>query len=206
MFHRRSRSRSRSRGRDGGGGGGKQKGVACRWNDRGFGFIKPSDGSEDVFCHVSSIKDGNMLREGDEVEFESVYDDRKGKYRADNVTGGCQEEAGGKGGDGGYGGGGGYGDDGDHHRLEPYGDPDGDGDLDASQGWLGHGVGASGGGGGGGCEGSGRLSHHCLGTSDLLQGRPALPAPVLAMTSPARPRPTSPVAQQESCQLAVRSP
>ena len=94
MFHRRSRSRSCSRGRDGGGGGGgKQKGVAYRWNDRGFGFIKPSDGSEDVFCHVSSIKDGNMLREGDEVEFESVYDDRQGKYRADNVTGGCQEEA-----------------------------------------------------------------------------------------------------------------
>jgi hypothetical protein len=59
-----------------------------------------------VFCHVSSIKDGNMLKEGAEVEFESVYDDRKGKYRADNVTGGCQEEGGGKGGGGGYGGGG----------------------------------------------------------------------------------------------------
>ena len=106
-------SRDDDRGGGGGDTGGRKKGVACRWNDRGFGFIKPNDGSEDVFCHVSSIKDGNMLREGDEVEFESVFDDRKGKYRADGVTGGCQDEGdrggGGGGGGGGYGGGGGGG-------------------------------------------------------------------------------------------------
>ena len=68
----------------------RKKGVACRWNDgRGFGFIKPDDGGEDVFCHVSAIQDGNMLRGGDEVSFEPVFDSRKGKYRAGNVTGGC---------------------------------------------------------------------------------------------------------------------
>ena len=120
LFYRRSRSRSRSRSRgrdcgDGGGGdggAGQQKGIACRWNDRGFGFIKPNDGSEDVFCHFSSIKDGSMLREGDEVEFESVYDHSKGKSRAENVTGGCQDEGSGKSGSGsgsGYDGGGGGG-------------------------------------------------------------------------------------------------
>ena len=42
-------------------------GVARRWNDRGFGFIRPSaDGDirsgEDLFCHVSSIRDGNCVR------------------------------------------------------------------------------------------------------------------------------------------------
>ena len=70
---RRSRSRSRSRGRDdrGGDGGGKRlKGEAARWNPRGFGFIKPIDGGEDLFCHVSCITDGNVLREGDTVEYE----------------------------------------------------------------------------------------------------------------------------------------
>jgi cold shock CspA family protein len=110
--------RSRSRGRDdpprgGGGGGGntRLKGEAARWNPRGFGFIKPLDGGEDLFCHVSGITDGNVLREGDVVEYEVQYDDRKGKYRAIEVTGGRQEDdrGGGGGGGGGYGGGGGGG-------------------------------------------------------------------------------------------------
>lgn len=81
------------------------KGTAMRWNERGFGFIKPMDGSEDVFCHFSAIQDGNCLQDGDEVEFSSVYDDRKGKYRAEEVTGGRTEDRRGPGG-GGAGGGG----------------------------------------------------------------------------------------------------
>mmetsp|Transcript_36975 Transcript_36975/g.85410 ORF Transcript_36975/g.85410 Transcript_36975/m.85410 type:complete len:187 (+) Transcript_36975:196-756(+) len=110
----RGRSRSRDRSRDrrddsrdrrddsrdrGGGGGdtGMEKGIACRWNDRGFGFIKPNKGGDDVFCHVSAITDGNCLREGDEVEFKSVYDERKGKERAERVIGGRTEERGGYG-------------------------------------------------------------------------------------------------------------
>ena len=52
------------------------------------------DGGEDIFCHVSVITDGNVLREGDMVEYEQEYDDRKGKYRAINVTRGRREEEG----------------------------------------------------------------------------------------------------------------
>ena len=80
------------------------RGEAARWNSRGCGFIKPSDGSEDVFCHMSNIVDGNCLREGDTVEYFTEYDDRKGKYRAIEVTGGRREDDN-RGGGGGYGGG-----------------------------------------------------------------------------------------------------
>lgn len=84
------RSRSRSRSPQRNDQSGRMAGTAARWNDRGFGFIRPEDGSEDVFCHFSSITDGNQLREDDRVEFDKIYDDRKGKYRAENVTGGIQ--------------------------------------------------------------------------------------------------------------------
>merc|ERR1719424_2485979 len=93
----RDRSRSPQRG---GGGGGKAGGTALRWNEKGFGFIKPHDGGEDLFCHFSSIEDGNALREGSEVFFVKQYDERKGKERAEQVKGGIQEE---RGGGGGYG-------------------------------------------------------------------------------------------------------
>ena len=98
---------------------GKMSGVAQRWNDRGFGFIRPDDGGEDLFCHFSSIMDGSALQEGAKVYFTKGFDDRKGKERAENVTGGCEEATrggggggfgGGGGGGGGFGGGGGGGD------------------------------------------------------------------------------------------------
>jgi cold shock CspA family protein len=87
---------------DNGGGGNdggskRLKGEVKAWNmERGFGFIKPTNGGEDVFCHFSFITDGNVLREGDMVEYEAEYDDRKGKHsqrnRAIKVTGGKKAE------------------------------------------------------------------------------------------------------------------
>jgi len=102
----RGRARSRSRSRSPAGRGapaGQLSGVACRWSDKGFGFIKPDDGGEDLFCHVSAIRDGNCLSEGARVTFDRNMDSSKGKDRADNVYGGFQEEErsfGGRGGGG----------------------------------------------------------------------------------------------------------
>ena len=79
--------------------------MALRWNEKGFGFIKPDDGGEDIFCHFSGIEDGKCLMEGAKVEYRKTYDERKGKYRAEQVTGGAPEPEGGFGG-GGFGGGG----------------------------------------------------------------------------------------------------
>ncbi|MFO7991393.1 MAG: cold shock domain-containing protein [Thermoplasmata archaeon] len=42
---------------------------------KNFGFIEPDEGDEDLFVHRSDIE-GNYLKEGDEVEFESEPGER----------------------------------------------------------------------------------------------------------------------------------
>mmetsp|Transcript_1897 Transcript_1897/g.5569 ORF Transcript_1897/g.5569 Transcript_1897/m.5569 type:complete len:153 (+) Transcript_1897:88-546(+) len=97
-------------------------GVMVRWNaEKGFGFIKPDNGGDDLFCHVTGLRDGDgSVRDGDAVTFREEYDDRKGKDRAVDVQvsggggGGGRSRSRSRGrspprrsGGGGYGGGGG---------------------------------------------------------------------------------------------------
>ena len=64
-----------------------QGSVARIINDRGFGFIKPKDGGDDVFLHHSSVANNgfDMLAEGQTVEYDMGRDDRSNKVRAENV-------------------------------------------------------------------------------------------------------------------------
>jgi CspA family cold shock protein len=52
---------------------------------RGFGFIAPSDGSKDVFVHISAVERAGMrtLVEGQKVSYDIVTD--RGKQAAANL-------------------------------------------------------------------------------------------------------------------------
>jgi CspA family cold shock protein len=53
-----------------------QEGTVKFFNEtKGFGFIKPNDGSADIFVHVSGLID--EIRENDKVSFE-VQQGKKG--------------------------------------------------------------------------------------------------------------------------------
>jgi cold shock protein len=54
-------------------------------NDKGFGFIKPDEGGNDVFVHVSAVPGQQPLREGMRVGFDMTTDRKTGKDRAANV-------------------------------------------------------------------------------------------------------------------------
>ena len=48
--------------------------------DKGYGFIRPDDGTRDVFVHVSAVTSSGLgtLNEGQRISFE-IEDDKRGK-------------------------------------------------------------------------------------------------------------------------------
>ncbi|MBY2915356.1 cold-shock protein [Rhizobium leguminosarum] len=55
-------------------------------DDKGFGFITPENGGEDIFVHASALQRGGSLRQGDKVTFEVGQDRKTGKSKAENVS------------------------------------------------------------------------------------------------------------------------
>lgn len=54
---------------------------------KGFGFIQPENGGNDVFVHISAVERAGMhsLDEGQKVSFDLVADRRTGKSCAENL-------------------------------------------------------------------------------------------------------------------------
>ena len=52
---------------------------------KGFGFIEPTDGSKDVFVHISAVERAGMttLNEGQKISYDVVTE--RGKNAADNL-------------------------------------------------------------------------------------------------------------------------
>ena len=52
---------------------------------KGFGFIQPSDGSRDVFVHISAVERAGMrtLMEGQKISYDIVTE--RGKQAASNL-------------------------------------------------------------------------------------------------------------------------
>jgi len=51
---------------------------------KGFGFIQPDEGGQDVFVHISAVERAGLtsLNEGQKVSFELERDQRSGKTAA----------------------------------------------------------------------------------------------------------------------------
>jgi cold shock protein len=56
-------------------------------NQKGFGFIAPETGSQDVFVHISAVERAGLstLNEGQKVSFDIVEDRQSGKSAAENL-------------------------------------------------------------------------------------------------------------------------
>ncbi len=54
---------------------------------KGFGFIQPEDGSNDVFVHISAVERAGIgtLNEGQRVSFDVVANPKNGKSSAENL-------------------------------------------------------------------------------------------------------------------------
>ena len=55
---------------------------------KGFGFIAPDGGGDDVFIHITALQRAGLagLNEGDKVEFNTAVNERSGKTAVDAVA------------------------------------------------------------------------------------------------------------------------
>ena len=63
-------------------------GTVKFYNDqKGFGFIKPDEGSDDVFVHATALERAGIrgLAEGQKVAFETQVDSRSGKTAVSTI-------------------------------------------------------------------------------------------------------------------------
>ena len=56
-------------------------------NQKGFGFIRPDGGDQDIFVHATALERAGLhaLNEGDRVTFDVGKNPRTGKIAAENV-------------------------------------------------------------------------------------------------------------------------
>jgi CspA family cold shock protein len=56
-------------------------------SQKGFGFIQPDDGGQDVFVHISAVERAGLstLNEGQKISFDVVADRKRGKSSAENL-------------------------------------------------------------------------------------------------------------------------
>jgi cold shock CspA family protein len=68
------------------------EGTLSKWNDdRGFGFIMPAQGGQEIFVHISTFpKDGIRPKLGEKLTFE-IETDNTGKKRAKSLL--CPQRA-----------------------------------------------------------------------------------------------------------------
>jgi uncharacterized membrane protein YsdA (DUF1294 family)/cold shock CspA family protein len=63
-----------------------RRGKLAKWkDDRGFGFIQPIDGSQEVFLHISELKDSIRRPQLDDTIYYYLVKDENGKIRASNA-------------------------------------------------------------------------------------------------------------------------
>jgi CspA family cold shock protein len=55
---------------------------------KGFGFIQPDAGGDDVFVHITALQRGGLqgLNEGDKVTFDTAKNERTGKTAVENIS------------------------------------------------------------------------------------------------------------------------
>ncbi|WP_415157444.1 cold-shock protein [Maritalea sp.] len=57
-------------------------------SQKGYGFIQPADGSNDVFVHISAVESSGLsaLAENQKVSYELIQDKRSGKFSAGELS------------------------------------------------------------------------------------------------------------------------